>query len=233
MSKDYNKVEPKAVAKVVEEVEVEEVVEKRPTSVVKKAPKKAKKGLVERGVAALIGPDGLPAVGRFVVKDVIGPALKDLFVNSIVSGVQMFAYRDGNAPRTPYNGRTQSFNSPRKVDYGSRYGQPRTQSKPSNNGPWNDYGNPGNNGQRLITGSVLNDWAIPDRDDAMKVITAMNEIAYNYGQVKVRDYYDLIGVETVYTDNNYGWLWDDIQGLRIRTTRDGFVLDLPPVREMK
>ena len=38
---------------------------------------KRKKGLAERLVSGLVGPDGLPSVGHYLTHDVVLPAIKD------------------------------------------------------------------------------------------------------------------------------------------------------------
>lgn len=202
----------------------------RPNTVVKQRPKKAKKGLMERLVVGLIGPDGLPAAGRYITQQVIGPGLRDMLYDAVVNGAQMMILRGREGQNGP-NVVRNSYSSPRKTtNYREayRHSQPSYREDPARNTWQTDPGQ----AQQLGAGVILTDWAIGSREDAQRVMTHLNEIAYQYGQAKVRDYYDLIGVQSVYTDNSYGWKWDSLQNIRIRTTRDGWVLDLPPVEVM-
>ena len=90
---DYNKVESKSVAPVKEaEVAVEKVAKVQ--QVVSKGVRKQKKGLLERLVVGMIGPDGLPAIGRYLGKEVILPAVKNIIVDSLTSGINMAVYGD-------------------------------------------------------------------------------------------------------------------------------------------
>lgn len=226
----YNKVakrvaEPKTVEP--EEVEIEREVKR----VVKKKVKPVKKGLMERMVVALIGPDGLPAVGRYVSSEVVGPAIKNMLVDTVVNGIQMLVFKDsapqGRKPTNYYSntGTTKTYTSAYKgaSTYQRAQGVARTETKRST---W--ASEPGQ-AQQLGVGIVLQDWAVDDRADAENVLNALRDIGYDYGIARVREYYDLMGIPAVYTDNNYGWSFDSLNRVRIRTTRDGFVLDLPPV----
>lgn len=235
---EYNKVEPRKVVKkeVIQET-IEELPgeEKRQKQIVKTAPKKVKKGLFERMVVGLIGPDGLPAVGRYVSHEVLGPAVKNMLVDTVINGIQMLVFKDQNPAGRPtnnprYGNAYYSSSSAKKTDYNDRYGRSASYSRDreveKKRRPWESDPR---QAQQLGVGVIIQDWAIPERQDAQNVLNAMTETAYQYGVVKVRDYYDLIGVQSVYTDNAFGWRWDDLQRVRVRGTRDGFVLDLPPV----
>lgn len=227
---NYHKVAPRPVKREERTPEAEEVqVEVRQKAIVKN-PKKVKKGLFERMVVGLIGPDGLPAVGRYVSSEVVGPAVKNMLVDTVINGIQMLVFKDQqpvSRSGNPRYGNAYSSSSVKKTDYREHYSrsQPRYREDPKRN----TWASDPHQAQQLGVGVIIQDWAIPDRQDAQNVLNAMTETAYQYGVVKVRDYYDLIGVQSVYTDNAYGWRWDDLQRVRVRTTREGFVLDLPPV----
>ena len=52
-----------------------------------------------------------------------------------------------------------------------------------------------------------------------------NGIIETYHILSVADYYDLVGVECNYTDNNYGW--DDIRSAHIQAVSNGYIIVLP------
>lgn len=236
MEKEYHKVRTQTIKRVQEpttsSAEPQDV-EYRPDAVVSQ-PKKVKKGLFERMVVGMIGPDGLPAVGRYVSSEVIGPAVKNMLVDTVINGIQMLVFKDNNQQ---YNrmanrdsaryGSAYSTKNTRTSDYQSNYKPSKQNYKAGSR--INDWSNVPGQAQQLGIGVIVQDWAVADRMDSQKVLNALNDIAYQYGTVSVRDYYDLLGVPAVYTDNAYGWRWDDLQRVRVRTTREGFVLDLPPV----
>ena len=94
---DYNEIRSTNVAKV--EVE-EKVTVEAPEN--ERVPKKAvvkgstveerKPGLMTRLVRGILGPNGIRAIGSYLGKEVIMPAIKDTLVNTINTGVNMAAY---------------------------------------------------------------------------------------------------------------------------------------------
>lgn len=188
---------------------------------------KSKKPLMERLVVALIGPDGLPAVGRYVAHEVVGPAVKNMLVDTVTNGIQMLVFKDGTKVQ-PRTSRNYSSSTYREASSSYRKSSRSTYVVPESPVPvTSTY-----NHQELSRGVLLWDYAIPTREEARNVIEALQDIGYEYGIVKVREYYDLIGHNTVYTDNNFGWTFDMLERLRIRTVREGFVIDLPPIQEV-
>jgi hypothetical protein len=230
---EYNKIKVKGMP--VHEQEEEIVVEERAVAgqVVTK-PKVVKKGLMERLVVSMIGPDGLPAVGRYISKELIGPAAKQLFFDSITSAAHMMVFKDGGGPRNGgySSGYQQQYRG--KTDYGSRYrsgGASYSQPTVRNEGyPEEDSRD---STQRLGPGVILVDWAVGDRGSAQRVLNELTDLAQQYGNVRVSDYYGLMGIPTKFTDNNYGWLFSDMDRTRIRSVRGEFVLDLPPIKVIK
>ena len=54
----------------------------------------------------------------------------------------------------------------------------------------------------------------------------MDELIATYGIASVADWYDLVGADSDYTDNNYGWT--DIQSATIVRTRNGdYMIKMP------
>lgn len=194
--------EPKRVQKVVQ------------TTVVQR-----KKGLTERVVLALIGPDGLPAVGRYLNKEIVMPALKNIFVDSLTSGLNMMVFGKDATPRNTgtgtnyyYGGGTTNYP---KTNYHSNYTNPGPTSGPV---------------PRIVNGMVQ-DFEIATRPEAASVINMLTDTLARYGAVTVADYYDSIGVESSFTDNNYGWR--DLRQATIVPSGRGFVVKLPPVTSLK
>lgn len=232
MVKEYDKVAQ--VKREVKAAEVEEQVEQeiKLAKVVNKSPKKVKKGLIERTVVALIGPDGLPAVGRYVTKEIVGPAVKNIIFDSFTNGLRMLVFKDdpGQQYRGTYYGGGYANQGRGATNYANRYRQGSSASPRKED--VRDWAVDPDQAQPLTNGTILQDWVLERQDDAVRVHEALREIAYKYNKVKVANYYELIGVNTVYTDNNFGWGWDDIDRVRIRAVRGGYILELPPVQVM-
>lgn len=67
---------------------------------------------------------------------------------------------------------------------------------------------------------------LPSHNDAMRVIATMRDMAERYNAVTVGDLYDMIGEESTFADEKYGWLLEDLEDARPRSVRSGFLLDL-------
>src|SRR5699024_4118090 len=101
--KDYNEIEPKMPEKTEEqEVKKEESREKK-EKVIQGSVKVKKRGLVERFVIAFLGPDGLPTVTRHVNREIVMPAVKNVFLKSVNTGLEMLVNGGKPVDNEPYN----------------------------------------------------------------------------------------------------------------------------------
>lgn len=66
---------------------------------------------------------------------------------------------------------------------------------------------------------------LAQREDAIQVITDLQTCIENYGQARVTDLYDAIGVTSDYTDEAWGWL--DLSQAGYRPESEGYLLRLP------
>ena len=216
--KKYNDIE---VSKdIVKEVSSDEVTqEKKPLDrVVTVEPKKVKKGLVSRLVSGIVGPEGVSGIGEYVNEEIIKPAIKNIIVDAVTSGINMIMYgergsrtggqRPGGYQRTNYQ------SSYRPTTNTSRYTS--TNPEPVSREP--------RRGRHQLEEYILN-----DRYDAAHVLNTLTENADAYGNVSVADYYDLIGMPSVYTDNQYGWTIDSITRATIVPVRNGYTIKFPPL----
>lgn len=209
--------------------EVEEVEREKIEPVVKGGVKQKKKGLLERLVVGMIGPDGLPRIGDHILHNIVIPTVMNTAKTSLKTGIDMMFSPDqpptqyyGGTPVNPY---TQYHTTPQpaKNVYSSRQ---NAYTPPSGVGTGR-----ASLGQSRYNNRV-DDYAIPYYEDALEVLARIRELANQYGAVSVSDYYDLIGVDTQYTHSLYGWRPEDLLTVNIRDVRDGFLLVLPPVVEI-
>ena len=223
--KNYNEIEVKNNMKVENEEEVTATVSEKKDlkKVVSTQPKKVKKGLVSRLVTGVLGPEGLPSIGSYVNDEIVKPAIKNIIVDAVTSGINMIMYGEKGGPRTGGygggyrpNGYQPSNYRPR-TNYTSQYNsqQPTPQTHYEPNIRPARYG--------------VEDYIIADRYDAAQVLNTLVESADMYDSVSVADYYDLIGVPSKYTDNSYGWTIDSISRASVVPVRGGYVIKFPPV----
>jgi hypothetical protein len=214
MTKKYNDIPVKDNMKVENQEEVQtESREKKPLKkVIQTQPTKVKRGLIGRLVNGVMGPEGLPSIGAYVNDEIIKPAVKNIIYDAITSGLSKALHMDHKgyrptqggghgANRTPYN-RNASTSRPAPHEE-------RRTARPAR------YG--------------VEEYVIEERYDAAHVLTTLTENADMYDSVSVADYYDLIGVASVYTDNTYGWTIDTILQATIIPVRGGYVIKFPPV----
>lgn len=217
--KKYNEIEVKDNLLIEEEVNEEVVVKEKKElkSVLSEKPVKVKKSLLGRLVSGIVGPEGLPGIGSYVNDEIVKPAIKNIIVDAVTSGINMVMHGDrGGAPRNTRGGYSGGRSYRPHVNYGSSY-------RGSSNHSEQD---------RVISRTVrsgIEEYVIADRYDAAHVLTTLTESADMYDSVSVADYYDLIGVPSQYTDNNHGWTIDSISRASIIPVRGGYAIKFPPV----
>lgn len=133
--------------------------------------------------------EDVDSVTSYVVKDVIIPSVIDLIEDIVVGGIRTLlrgesGRRDSRDRRTSYGG------SPSYINY-NRMSDRRDDRSYRDNQTRRGYDQ----------GSVV----VNSRADAEAVIEQMDGIIETYGMVRVADLYDLVGMTSNYTDNNYGW----------------------------
>lgn len=186
-------------------------------SVVTETVIKRKKSLGQRFKGLFFGGDAKSAV-RYVLGEVLVPAAKNMFVDSVEQGAKRMVYGD-NAPR-----RNNTI-----------FGQPRF-----------SYNRPVERGSSLASrGSMLPDQPphyarqrqrdpgeviFASRDDAEGVLEAMRDIIEKYDVVSVADLNALTAQTSSYTDNSWGW--SNLARVDIRQIREGYILLLPPVEQI-
>ena len=214
---DYNKIEAKNNMDISNTSGEEKKVDRRKHDpIVTKSPKKVKKNLLERLVVGLIGPDGLPAIGSYLVKDVIGPALLQMTVESLKTGIDMVAYRGNQPPayRSPYSSNIAHRPA---TNYGNKYVPASQTPAPT---------------PVATTRMRVEQYTIEDRNEAWGIVEALAAAANAYNVVALSEYYELLGVATSYTHHNYGWDAGDISKVQVQPVAGGFTLKFPPVRPL-
>lgn len=198
----YNKVD-----QVKPEEKTEEVIEKAPLEQLVEV-KPRKKGIFERLVVGFMDTDGEgTSVGQYLMRDIVGPAIKDLVVQAGKAGIDKIAY--GRTDEV-YRGSNRPNNGP--VRYDQRYSHQNTQGT-------SERARIPRNPHQLIA------FDFATRTDAMIVLDNLKREVDVYGFTTVSDYYDLIGKDTSYTTSKYGWY--DLNRAVIKNNRGGFIIYFP------
>jgi hypothetical protein len=140
-------------------------------------------------------------VKDYLVKDVIIPTVVDFIEDIVVGGIRTLLR--GDAGRRDSRG-SRSYGSPSYINY-NRMSDRRDDRSYRNDQPRRGYDQ----------GTVV----VNSRADAEAVIEQMDGIMETYGMVRVADLYDLVGMTSNFTDNNYGWT--NIRNAQPVRLRDG------------
>lgn len=156
---------------------------------------------------------------RYISTDVLLPALRNLIVDMTSKGIERIVYGDTRR-RIPYQ----------RTDYTSRYyvNNPLTQ-RPMPMDP-RDRANLPDQPRVRQNRHEMNDIILTSREEADLVLERLNDILENYQVVSLADLYVLLGLETSFIDNKWGWTY--LNNATVRQIRQGYLLELPLLEEI-
>ena len=196
----------------------EETVRKPRPKPTAKAKKVKKKSMIHRLGKAII-EDSLDTVKERTFNDVLVPGMKMLIFDAVVDTLDAMIFgNSGIVPRS-YQNRSRTFNGDR-TSYSSYYNnhtnaRPRKASKEK-------YG-----GHAMDPDDVI----VSTRREANRVLNDLNGYIQEYGQASIATLYDLGDLDSDWTDDQYGWY--SIRGAQIKHVPDGYLIVLPPTRELE
>ena len=184
--KDYSKIEAKDNMEVKTDNNGEEIddsveVREKPQQILDKAPKKRKKGLMERLVVGFLGPEGLPGIGKYLNEEIIVPSIKNIIVESVTSGINMAVFGDKGT-----TGRSRNYAQPH--DPNRRTYKPSTNyAKPTRTSRFTSAQPEPSSRYRQIQGAnyMVDDFPIDSRMKANEILVALREFADRYDYVSV------------------------------------------------
>jgi hypothetical protein len=158
--------------------------------------------------------DDTRSVMDYILHDVLIPAMKSTLSDMVGGGIEMLLfgerkssggriYRDRDRSYIPYNrlGRKDdSYNDRRQLSRTAR------------------------------TRHDFDDIVLETRGEAEEVLTHLADLIDDYGVASVGDYYDLLGIESSFVDNKYGWT--NIAEASVDRVRNGYLVRLPRPREI-
>lgn len=173
--------------------------EKKVEKVISGKARSKKKSELSKFTDALISEDAAN-VKSYIFMDVLMPAIKKAISDIVTNGIDMILYGEtGHSKKS----------SASKVSYRNYYDRDRDSRESRSSRRRYDY----------------NEVVLESRRDAEEVLAGMDDLIDRYKFVSVADFYDLVGEESVYTDNKYGWT--DIRSAEPIRVRNGYVLKLP------
>lgn len=231
---DYTKASEKKVVPLQSVKSTEETDEKkRPEKVISGEVVVKTPGLFTRTKRAFFGEEGSRNVGKYVAGEIVVPAIKNIIVDTITSGINILVYGDnGSNNRSGYgasnNYANQRHYAGKPVNYGAQYRSSGSSSVTGTGSVRLSHSTT----SRSVRTFNSEDYILPSRRDAVALLDALSEIGDQYDTVTLADFYDLVGKESVFTDNNFGWTIDDISYGDVRPARSGYVVVLPQVHSL-
>ena len=155
------------------------------------------------------------SIGNDLIFEVLVPAAKSMLMDALTQGLQKTFY--GNSQPS---GRSYSPTSSGYVSYNNYYAPSQQQQAA-----------PPQRAQTRRSDTVSN-VDFPERADAIRVLEQLQELVGVYGMTSVADYYDLVGLKSEITDEQWGWYsLNGVYPQRLPGAR-GFVLNLPRPRPL-
>lgn len=161
------------------------------------------KGLGSKLAETFLSED-ITNVKKYLIRDVLIPAIKDMVVDVIKNGVDMLFYGDAKPSKKSSGGSYVSYSS---------YYQPTSRSRSETS----------RNSDR--TWNTSRDFIFDSRGDAEKTLDTLTEIVIEYKAASVADLCQLVGVTGEWTDNQWGWF--DLSSASVKRVHGGYMLDLP------
>lgn len=175
----------------------------------------------KRGVGAklkdlFIAAD-LKSVVSYVTYDILIPAAKNMFVESVSRGAERMTY---GAFRPGRGGRGSVPGERSRITYGGIVNRDRNDPRDPRTRP------PSNLERDRYPRSSRNDYIFEVKQDAEEVLDDMYRVLEICDVVSVGDFNEMVGIHSSHADQKWGW--EDLRGVTVRDVRSGWVIDLPP-----
>lgn len=168
-----------------------------------------KKTLGQKFSEAFLGDD-TRSVGDYILHDVLIPAMKSTLSDMVGGGIEMLLFGERRSRGSSiYRDRDKSY-----VPY-NKISRTRDDREPI----------------RVSRSKIdLDDIIIESRGEAEDVLDNLVELIQTYNVVSVADYYDMVGIESNFTDNKYGWT--NLREATVDRVRRGYCIKLPRPKEI-
>lgn len=147
--------------------------------------------------------DDVDSIGEYLLTEVIIPTIKNGIDDLITNGLHMILW--GTTA-----GKSSKNSSIPHVSYSKFYSQGDSRKKPTTT-----------TDDRYDCDPLIFD----NRADAEEVLNTMIDLIDTYQNVSILDLYDLVGKETNFAQQKYGWT--SLGSARVDRVREGYLLKLP------
>lgn len=169
-----------------------------------------KKTIGQKFSETFLGDDTKNVVD-YIIQDILIPAMKSTLSDMVGGGIEMllFGERKSHGGSTIYRDRDRSYVPYNKI---SRYREDREPLRVNR------------------SKTDLDDIIIETRGEAEDVLSHMVDLIDDYGVASIADYYELLGIESEFTDNKYGWT--KLRDASVERVRRGYCIRLPRPKEI-
>ena len=164
-----------------------------------------KKGLAKRFFETFFAGN-VTDVKSYLIFDVLFPAIKETINSMITKGSEMILFGEPGRSSRKRTGETTY------VSYGNSYRTEKERRTPSV--------------QNRMT-HRFDDIKLDTREDAERIIGALEEVMDIYKQVTIGDLYDAVGITPEWSDRAEEYGWTDLNGVHVSRVRDGYILEMP------
>ena len=160
-----------------------------------------------------LGADSKSAA-RYIIGDVLEPAIRNLIVDMTSKGIERIVY--GESASRPRNAHSHS-----RVSYNSPVDRSRSRGRGTMMPDQPPYSGRRQQQQRPDGGDII----LVSREDAEVVLERLIDITDKYEVASVADFHDLVGLPTTFVDNKWGW--NSLRQVEVHQVREGYIIDLP------
>lgn len=176
--------------------------EKKVQKVIKGSVVTQKKSL-GRKITETFFKEDIGSVSSYILHDVVIPAAK----NTLSETVDMLLFGETRGSRT-LRDKGKSY-----VSYSSKYKEQRREPERKDAA------------YRNRARHNFDDIVLETRGEAEEVLSHLVDLTEDFGGARVADLYDLVGLESQFTDDKYGWM--TLNTATVSRVRNGYLINLP------
>ncbi len=163
------------------------------------------------------------SVMKYVMMDVLLPGARDMVADAVTQYVERMIFGEARSTSRRPGIRSASTGVPGYVSY-NRYAAGASKATP-------EAPRAGGLSVRDRATHNFESLVLETRPDAEEVIDRLFDLIAKYEQATVADLYELSGLTSEFTDQNWGWT--DIRGADVQRVRNGYLLRLPAPVSLK